>query len=293
MSKTSNALLMLFYLNNKNTYTKISELSGYLEISDREVRRYRDDLDMAGFYIESKMGRDGGYRLMNDVVLSMNINHMKHILKYYDKSNSFLNLNNQSMIDVINSLKSKQYISNHLLSKEVIDKLLIINIAIKLKYKIEIDYISSKGYQVKQLIEPYLIKNVRDIQYLFAMHDGILKSYRIASILVIKQTDLPYVINHEVYQKEKNENAYGIYRTNTKYLIQFKVKGRMNQFVNDIFKGHTRVIDSKDNIYEIETYDLNEITYAFLSLGDSLKIISPQAFKDVYLEKIKKMKNNL
>ena len=102
MSKISNSLLMLFFLNKKLSYTKISELADYLEVSNREVRRYRDDLEMAGFSIESKMGRDGGYRLMNDVVLTMNINHIKHVLLYYGDNYKFLSkLTNEGMLEVI------------------------------------------------------------------------------------------------------------------------------------------------------------------------------------------------
>jgi predicted DNA-binding transcriptional regulator YafY len=293
MSKTSNALLMLFYLNNKNTYTKISELADYLEVSNREVRRYRDDLEMAGFSIEHKTGRYGGYLLSNDVVSSMNINHMKHVFKYYQRTSTSSNIHQEHMMDIINSLKEDQYIANHLLSKETIDKLIQINLSIKLRYKIQIKYLSSKGYQVTQIIEPYLIKNVRDIQYLFAMHEGLLKSYRIKNIIDLKQTDLTYIINHDIYQKEKHEQAYGVRRGDDKYTIRFTVKGRMNQFVQDIFKGHARLIDQSERIYEVETYDLHEITYPFLSLGASLKILSPQVFIDHYLKEIKKMKKNL
>jgi predicted DNA-binding transcriptional regulator YafY len=293
MSKTSNALLMLFYLNNKNTYTKISEIADYLEVSNREVRRYRDNLEMAGFSIENKTGRYGGYLLIDDLVFSMNLNHMKHVLSLLKRNDSMYDINQNLMNDIIDSLKNERYISNHLLPKEIIDKLVQINVAIKLKYKIEIEYVSSKGYRVKQLIEPYMIKNVRDIQYLFALHKGVLKSYSVQNILDIRQTDLAYMINHDIYQKEINEYAYGIHRGETKYTIHFSVMGRMKDYVKDIFKGHARVIDEEKAIFEIDTYDLHEITYPFLSLGASLRIISPQAFKDHYLEELEKIKKNL
>ena len=293
MSKMSNALLMLFYLNNKNTYTKISELSDYLEVSDREVRRYRDDLEMAGFSIDHKTGRYGGYLLTDDVVLSMNINHMKHVLSFLQKTNVSVNLNQDHIKGIIDSLKKDQYISNHLLSRELIDKLTRINIAIKLKYRIEITYISSDDYHVNQIIEPYLIKNIREIQYLFAMHKGVLKSYQINRIVDIRQTDQAFMIDHLIYQKELNENAYGVRRGEKKYTIQFKVKGKMNHFAHHIFKGHTRLIDENQHIYEIDAYDLHEISYQFLSFGSSLEIISPEEMIEVYKKEIEKMKKLL
>jgi predicted DNA-binding transcriptional regulator YafY len=291
MSKISNALLMLFYLNNKNTYIKISELSNYLEVSDREIRRYRDDLEMAGFSIENKTGRYGGYLLTNDVVLSMNMNHMRHLLEHHLNENKSFHLCQDQMSDIIQSLKNDHYISNYLFDKDLIDQLVQINLSIKLRYQIEIDYLTSKGMKVKQVVEPYLIKNVRDVHYLFAMHEGILKSYAIKQISSIDQLNKPYVINHQIFQKEKNEHAYGVYRSEKKYTIRFRVYGRMNQFVYEIFKGHARKIEEEE-VYEIDTYNLHEILYPFLSFGASLKIISPDLFIKHLKKELDKIKNN-
>ena len=285
---------MLFYLNNKNTYVKISELSNYLEVSEREIRRYRDDLEMAGFSIESKTGKYGGYFLVNDVALTMNLNHMNHILLHQDK-NSIFKDNYSLMIDIIQSLKDQKYISNHVLSQEIIEKLMIINLAIKLKHKLKVDYLSSYNILVKQEIEPYLVKNIRDISYLFAVHDQRFKSYRISNIKNILITDSDFVFNHDIYQKEINEKAYGVYRGKEKYLIKFEVIGKMNQFVSSIFNDRLIILEKKLHygLYQLETYDFNEIKYVFLSLGGSFKIISPHIFKEKLLEEINLIKKNL
>jgi predicted DNA-binding transcriptional regulator YafY len=42
---------------------KIDELAEALEVAPRQIRRYRDDLEQAGFAIFSSPGPDGGYRL--------------------------------------------------------------------------------------------------------------------------------------------------------------------------------------------------------------------------------------
>ncbi|QLY40654.1 WYL domain-containing protein [Hujiaoplasma nucleasis] len=295
MSKISNSLLMLFYLNNKNTYTKIAELSNYLEVSDREIRRYRDDLEMAGFSIENKTGRYGGYLLVNDVVLSMNINHMKHVLTHQSETNSLIKSNYSLMHEIIQSLKNEQIISKHILSHESIEKLMMINLAIKLRYKIKIDYLSNHHTLIQQTIEPYLIKNIRDIDYLFAVHGKILKSYRISNIRYITQTENPYLFDHNIYQRETNENAYGVYRGKEKYLIKFEVVGKMNQFIESVFNNQLMILEQKQNygLYQVETYDLNEIKYTFLSLGGTFNVISPEIFKQQLLEEVKKIINKL
>lgn len=44
---------------------KISELAELLEVKERMVRIYRDDIEMAGIKIDTTKGRDGGYSLSN------------------------------------------------------------------------------------------------------------------------------------------------------------------------------------------------------------------------------------
>ena len=292
MSKISNSLLMLFYLNNKNTYTKISELSDYLEVSDREIRRYRDDLDMAGFSIESKMGRDGGYRLMNDVVLTMNINHIKHVLLHYSNNYGFITkLTNEGMLDVIKSLKDENLISAHLLPKEELENLVKINLAIKTRHKLELSY-SVNNFIVTQIVEPYLIKNIRDKQYLFALNDNILKTYRVSNIKEIKPINQSFVFDQKIYQKEKNEDVYGVYRSNKKEVVRFEVFGKMNDYTYDTFLGKIKIIEEKEKskIYELESYNLHECLYPLLSLGSSVKILFPDDMINIYQEEIKKIK---
>ena len=64
MSHIARELKMLFYLNNNiNRYVKIDELADLLEITPRQVRRYRDDLDQNGYFVDELRGPAGGYKL--------------------------------------------------------------------------------------------------------------------------------------------------------------------------------------------------------------------------------------
>ena len=66
MSKLSNTLTMLEYLSSGRKYT-IKELSDKLEVSERMIRIYKDDLEKAGIYIDTIKGPDGGYVLNQNV----------------------------------------------------------------------------------------------------------------------------------------------------------------------------------------------------------------------------------
>ncbi len=66
MSKVSNVLLMLQYLENGRKYS-IKELAEKLEVSERMVRVYKEDLEKAGIYVDTIKGPYGGYVLNQGV----------------------------------------------------------------------------------------------------------------------------------------------------------------------------------------------------------------------------------
>ena len=68
MSKLGNAISMLNLLSTGKKYS-VSELSTILEVSERMVRSYKEDLEKAGIYIDTIYGPTGGYVLNQAVKL--------------------------------------------------------------------------------------------------------------------------------------------------------------------------------------------------------------------------------
>lgn len=64
MGKISNAIQMLNYLNTGNKYS-VKELSKKLGITERMVRYYKNELEQTGIPIETFMGPNGGYYILN------------------------------------------------------------------------------------------------------------------------------------------------------------------------------------------------------------------------------------
>lgn len=73
MSKISNMLNMVQILKDENVHS-IQSLAQKLEVSERMVRQYKQELEQAGIYINSVTGKYGGYQI--------------------DKENNFLKLEN-------------------------------------------------------------------------------------------------------------------------------------------------------------------------------------------------------
>lgn len=75
MSKITNAIKMLDYLNTGKKYTT-KELANYLGVTERMIRYYKQELEEAGIYIDTFKGPNGGYFMLKTV------NSYNHINKY-------------------------------------------------------------------------------------------------------------------------------------------------------------------------------------------------------------------
>ncbi len=94
MGKISNAIQMLNYLNTGNKYS-VRELSEKIGITERMIRYYKVELEQAGIPIETFMGPNGGYYILNvkgqfnhfnkyDIELLENVNLILENLGYED-----------------------------------------------------------------------------------------------------------------------------------------------------------------------------------------------------------------
>lgn len=92
MDGLGNILKMIFILKTKKK-VKIKDLANELEVSERQVRRYKNEIDKY-FDIESVTGSDGGYSLIDDyfpfkdVLTEDEINKLKFIINLLSCENS-------------------------------------------------------------------------------------------------------------------------------------------------------------------------------------------------------------
>ena len=102
MSKLSNTITMLRLLQNGRKYS-IKELSEQLEVSPRMIRSYKEELELAGIFIESLRGPYGGYYLNQDIKLPENLDKSKSIpidnREYYNLISKSINDKNKCYIE--------------------------------------------------------------------------------------------------------------------------------------------------------------------------------------------------
>lgn len=167
MSKTTNTILMIKLLSNGRVYS-VKELSEELGVTERMVRYYKEQLEMAGYIIESFKGPGGGYYInKNDMI---NINYFnKYDLEVLDKVQSeistsdndklikdFIELN-KKLHSIYNTNKVLSEYDNNLSFKENDEKIKIIDDSIKNMKSIYISYLGTSGNVTNREILPISI----------------------------------------------------------------------------------------------------------------------------------------
>ena len=155
MSKISNVILMLQYLENGRKYN-IKELADKLEVSERMIRVYKEELEKAGIYIDTLMGPYGGYVLNQKVRIPTR--------KFSKSDYEFLkNLNVdekdkeklQIIADKVHGVYFNSSNEKIELKDDIKNSYNILTRAIKEKRKVKINYYSFTNGNQDRTIRPY------------------------------------------------------------------------------------------------------------------------------------------
>ena len=159
MSKISNVLTMLQLLQSGRKYS-INELSNVLEVSERMIRVYKEDLEKAGIYIDTIMGPYGGYVLNQSVrmpVRKFKLKDVELLDKYIameldeDIKEQLILLQDKIKGVYIGSKNEEKELN---LWEETGKKYNILTRAIKEKRKVKILYYSYNKGENERIIDP-------------------------------------------------------------------------------------------------------------------------------------------
>ena len=176
MGKISNAIQMLNYLNTGNKYS-VKELSKKLGTTERMVRYYKVELEQAGIPIETFMGPNGGYYIMNvqsqynhfnkyDLQVLENINQVLEEIEYEDIDKYQKIVNKIKVASDIEEEKSKYFLDNSIEDKT--ELYFILNNAILNKTSIKILYKNLNQEWQERVIHPLQIFNYNNKYYVTA-----------------------------------------------------------------------------------------------------------------------------
>ena len=159
MSKVSNVITLLELLQSGRKYS-IPELSNQLEVSERMIRVYKEDLEKAGIYIDTIMGPYGGYVLNQSIKLPVRKFKIEdaQLLNDYisketnpEKKEKLLNLQDKIKGVYTETTQEDKGID---LKDETAKKYNALTRAIKEKRKVKIKYYSYNKGENERIIDP-------------------------------------------------------------------------------------------------------------------------------------------
>lgn len=176
MGKISNAIGMLNYLNTGNKYT-VKELAEKIGVSERMIRYYKLELEQAGIPIETFMGPNGGYYILNlrnqynhfnkyDLELLENVNEVLTKINYEDIGKYQKIIKKISFASDVEEEKSKYFLDNG--AKDNSKLYYVLNEAIVNNKPIKILYRNLKKEWKERIIHPLYIFNYEKRVYVTA-----------------------------------------------------------------------------------------------------------------------------
>ncbi|MFA5524654.1 MAG: WYL domain-containing transcriptional regulator [Tissierellales bacterium] len=307
MSRISNALNMYFLLQVRDMM-KIDEIACELEVSSRMIKKYKKDLEMAGIYIGSKLGRYGGYYLENKRYLD-GLSFTKDELSALKMANETIKSGRYHYSPKFEILVSKilnyeKYLDdsvsyyNKLVkeSDEIIEKekrvWIDINLAINKNNKVKIEYKSLKEHGLvinERVVHPYGIFDYKGATYFYGYCENaedvrFFKLSRIQQYQVIKEK---FEIKHSFELDEIMEKSFGIF--NDKIIdLKLKIFYPMSEIVKEKQISKSQIItkiDDKSILFEARMNGYPEIKSWVMGMGSNVEVIEPIKLReDIYNE---------
>lgn len=163
MSKVANMLKMLKILKDEKIHN-MNDIAEKIEISPRMVKQYKNELEQAGIYIESKRGINGGYSLnkeLNNIDIGLTYQELiklKEIEQYFNENQDFKKIIGkiiESYEKNINEADLKKINRIQELGKiNLKDTYLSLRKAINRKNKVKIKYYSNNSGLNDRVIHP-------------------------------------------------------------------------------------------------------------------------------------------
>ena len=282
MSKISQELKVLLYLNqryNRPRWVTIKEIADYLEVSDRQARRYLEDLNtIPEIDIETKLGRDGGYRLRTpldkgfampeNIVLAMSI-----AMKRNERIESVLST-------LPNYVVTNTVVGDNTIDNRVLDNLEILIAAIENQKEVIFTYL---GRDNQYYCQPYKIYYTNRTYYLLCANKN--DEYRhlnVAGMTDIKQLGTFKLDKKIEEQVLKEINSYGII-SGGESTLRVKCKDLEALLTFDNYFEGKGIKNLEELTYSVSSYSDNQLYYPLFRISTKCYEFLDEEFKNKYL----------
>ena len=281
MSKISQELKVLLYLNQRYTRTKwitIKEIADYLEVSDRQARRYLEDLNtISDIDIETKLGRDGGYRLRTpldkgfampeNIVLAMSI-----AMKRNKRIESVLS-------ELPNYVITDSIVGDNKIGNDVLDNLEVIIKAIQNQKQVSFYY---QNLEHIYLVDPYKVVLTNHTYYLYARHDDVTKKFDISYIHDLRQSGSFKPLDKVNSEINEKLHRYGI-KNGKETTLRVKCANLEALLTFDKYFEGKGTKDLEELTYTVVGSSENELYYPLFRISTKCYEFLDENFKNKYL----------
>lgn len=286
MSKISQELKALLYLNQRyarTSFVSVHEIADYLEVSDRQARRYLEDLSLIPeIDIQTKLGRDGGYRLRTpldkgfampeNIVLAMSI-AMRH---------------NQRIEEVLarmpNYVITDTVVGDNTIDNDVLDRLETIVDAIANQKELAIHYKTDDAVFV---VQPYRVVLTNHTYYLYLVHDEEIKKFDVRLMRKITVLSSFKPKKETLVQIEDRLSRYGI-KDGKETVLRVRCKDVAALRTFDRYFEGKGTMDEENLTYEVVGNSENELYYPLFRISTKDYSFSDTGFKESFVNYLMK-----
>lgn len=309
MSKVSNVLNMLLLLKSRGRM-KIKEIAEILEVEERSVRKYREDLEMAGIHIKSLQGINGGYELESpeyilDLILEEEEYYALQLASQHLKEDGFVYEKElEKLLDKLRIIKKEKepnfeemdYVYKATKGKNIdVERKvsLDINRAIISRNKVRINYNSLSSGISKRVVQPYAIINYKGAVYFvgYCENRRELREFKVSRIKEYEVLDEKFQRDKDFSIKQYMKDSLGIYKGD-KINIKLKISKPMSYIVNEKRWVENQDISWNEDesiIFEATMMGWTEIKSWILSMGKNAEVLEPKELAKEIQEELKAM----
>lgn len=290
---------------------KGSELAQELEVSERQIQKYKSDLEQAGIFIISKPGAYGGYEIDRENSIT-NINLSFEDISVLEMLNEQLNHNNDiyknEFKDIVTKIKAvsvdnqnKSYMDyfsiqpqcnyNHNEEKQKCNDITVAQIT---KRKMKINYYSINSGYSDRVVHPYGLYNYKSDKYMvaFCENRNTFIDFKVCRIKDYNLIDEKYEVDKSFNWKEYSKNSIGIYKDDEINIV-LKVKHPFSIIIKEkIWVDNQQIIEHEDEAitFKARMRGYKEIKSWILSMGANVEVIEPKKLREDIIKEIENIK---
>lgn len=311
MNRTALTIQMLQLLKSRGKMSR-EELADELQTNIRNIFEFKKELEMAGYYIDSISGKDGGYMLNSDSLLpslKLSAKEYKALQEahvYVSSTPDFIGKKDlDSAIDKINNSQFEQERSNNIylsgdvsmVNEKISSMIELCELGKKQSRCVEITYYSLHSkVEKKVLLQPYEILNYHQAYYCLGYNVDV-KEFRIYKFSVERMKncvitdkrfnrDLDFKLNDHI-------GKHGLIREDVQEL-ELIVSGDVAVYISERNVGIHCEKNWSDHQLHMKCLMENKMQAIsfILSLGKNCKVLAPESLKNEIYHEICEMYQN-